>query len=166
MTYGTLSTLDTLLSIRQSVLQFGEDRAWESIQIALDAHNAQLGEMMADLVERTTDTRRAYGTGDSKTFDELDQYGMPDVQKITAGVAVDFPLRRFGNNLQWTRQWLQTNTVAQLAAETNGHPRRRPPERHQADQARHLHPHQQHVRGSAGQPRQHQPGHQGVPQRR
>jgi len=119
MAYGTLSSLDTLLSIRQSVLQFGEDRAWESIQIALDAHNAQLADMLGSLVERTTDTRRAYGTGDTKTFDEVDQYGQPDVQKITAGIAVDFPLRRYVNNVQWTRQWLMTNSVAQMVAEIN-----------------------------------------------
>src|SRR5689334_8799301 len=98
--FGTLSTLDTLLSIRQSVLEFGEDRAWESIAIALAAHNAQVDEMLGDLVEKTTDARRAYGSADAKTMQELDQYGQGDAQKVTAGVAVDFPLRRYGDTLQ------------------------------------------------------------------
>src|SRR5436853_7325712 len=119
MAYGTLSTLDTLASIRQSVVAFGEDRAWTSIQAALDAHNAQFNELLGTLVDRTTDTRRSYGTGDTKSMDEMDQWGQADAQKIAASVAVDFPLRRYGNSLQWTRQWMMSNTVAQLAAEVN-----------------------------------------------
>lgn len=117
MAFGTLSTLDTLASIRQSVVEFGEDRAWDSIAAALAAHNAQVDDMLGTLVERTTDVRRAYGTTDAKTMQELDQWGQGDAQKITAGVAVDFPLRRYGDSLQWTRQWMMSNTVAQLAAE-------------------------------------------------
>lgn len=119
MAYGSLSTLDTLRSIRQTVVTFGEDRAWTSIQAALDAHNAQFQELLGKLVERTTDTRRAYGTADVKQMDEMDQWGQSDAQKITASVAVDFPLRRYGSSLQWTRQWMMSNTVAQLAAEVN-----------------------------------------------
>jgi hypothetical protein len=115
--YGTLTTLDTLASIRQSVVTFGEDRAWESIERAFAAHNAQFNEMLGSLIERTTDTRRSYGTGDVKVMDEMDQQGMADAQKIAASLPVDFPLRRYGSSLQWTRQWMMSNTVAQLAAE-------------------------------------------------
>lgn len=117
MAYGSLSTLDTLATIRQSVIAFGEDRAWDSISAALDAHNAQFREMLGTLVERTTDARRSYGTADTKTMDEMDQWGQPDAQKISAAVTVDFPLRNYGNSLQWNRQWMVSNTVAQLAAE-------------------------------------------------
>lgn len=119
MAYGTLSTLDTLASIRQSVVEFGEDSAWASIQAALDAHNRQVQNMMGSLVERSTDVRRAYGTSDTGVMDEMDQWGSPDAQKITAGVAVDFPLRRYGASKQWTLQWMRSNTVAQLAAEVS-----------------------------------------------
>ena len=117
MAYGTLSSLDTLAAIRQSVVQYGEDRAWDSISIALEAHNNQVNEMMANLIERTTDTRRSYGTGDVKQMDEMDQWGQSDAQKISASVTIDFPLRRFGASLQWTRQWMASNSAAQLAAE-------------------------------------------------
>jgi hypothetical protein len=117
LAYGTLSTLDTLASIRQSVIAFGEDRAWEAISVALDAHNAQFNDMMGNFVERTTDARRSYGTGDTKVFDEMDQWGQSDAQKISAAVTVDFPLRRYGNSLQWTRQWMASNSAQQLAAE-------------------------------------------------
>jgi hypothetical protein len=115
--FGTLSTLDTLAAIRQSVVDFGEDRAWDSINAALAAHNAQMLDMLGTLVERTTDQRRAYGTADAKQMQELDQFGQGDAQKVTAGITVDFPLRRYGDSLQWTRQWMMSNTVAQLAAE-------------------------------------------------
>ncbi len=119
MAYGTLSTLDTLASVRQSVVAFGEDRAWESISAALDSHNAQFQEMLGTLVDRTTDARRSYGTADTKSMDEMDQWGQSDAQKISAAVTTDFPLRRYGNSLQWTRQWMMSNTVAQLAAEVS-----------------------------------------------
>jgi hypothetical protein len=117
MAYGTLSTLDTLAAIRQTVVQYGEDRAWDAISAALDAHNNQVADMMTNFVDRTTDARRSYGTADSKVMDELDQWGLGDAQKISAAVTVDFPLRRYGNALQWTRQWMVSNTAAQLAAE-------------------------------------------------
>lgn len=119
MAYGTLSTLDTLASIRQSVVAFGEDRAWDSIEQALAAHNAQWTDMLGTLVDRTTDARRSYGTGDVKVMDEMDQYGLPDAQKIAPSLPVDFPLRRYGSSLQWTLQWMRSNTVSQLAAEIN-----------------------------------------------
>lgn len=117
MAYGTLSTLDTLATVQQSVVDYGENNAWEAIRAALAAHNEQRAEMRGDLVERTTDTRRAYGSLDTKTMDEMDQWGLPDAQKISVAVTVDFPLRRYGNSLQWTRQWMMSNTAAQLAGE-------------------------------------------------
>ena len=117
MAFGTLSTLDTLSAIRQSVAEFGEDRAWESISVALEARNRQLTDMQSTLMERTTDAQRAYGTGDVKSMEELDQFGLPSAQKITAGVTVGFPLRRYGSSLQWTRQFMMSNTVAHVAAE-------------------------------------------------
>jgi hypothetical protein len=80
MAYGTLSTLDTLATVRQTVIEFGEDRAWDSIAAALAAHNAQKADMRGDLVERSTDVRRAYGTTDAKRMDEMDQWGLPDAQ--------------------------------------------------------------------------------------
>jgi hypothetical protein len=115
--YGTLSTLDELSAIRQSVAEFGEDQAWASIGVALAAHNKQLADVDGTLIERTTDVQRAYGAGDTKAMAELDQWGWPDPQKITAGITVGFPLRRYGNTLQLTRQWMMQNSAAQLAAE-------------------------------------------------
>jgi hypothetical protein len=116
MAYGTLSTLDTLASIRRAC------RLRRGPRLGLDLSRARFAqrpvqEMLGTLVERTTDARRSYGTGDVKVMDEMDQWGQSDAQKISAAVTVDFPLRRYGNSLQWTRQWMISNTVAQLAAE-------------------------------------------------
>lgn len=117
--FGTLSSLDALSAVRQSVADYGEDNAWASIDAALTAYNNQIADMTADLMERTTDVQRAYGTMDTKNMQEMDQWGSPDTQKVTAGVTVGFPLRRYGDALQWTRQFQINQTVAQLAAEVD-----------------------------------------------
>jgi hypothetical protein len=119
MAFGTLSSLDSLAAVRQSVAEFGEDRAWASIEAALTAYNRQVADMTADLMERTSDVQRAYGTMDTKNMQEMDQWGSPDTQKVTAGVTVGFPLRRYGDALQWTRQAQMVMSVEQLAGEVN-----------------------------------------------
>jgi hypothetical protein len=50
---------------------------------------------------------------------DLDEYGTPDAQKITAGQNVGFPLRKTGVTLQWTRSWQLTHTPAELAAQVD-----------------------------------------------
>lgn len=116
--YGTLSTLDTLAASQQSIAAYGEDRAWDQISVALEAHNRHLSEMMGALVEMTSDRQRRYGSADSKSMQELDQFGQPQAQKITAGVTVGFPLRLYGDALQWTRKFqMTTGSAAQIAAE-------------------------------------------------
>src|SRR6266567_639865 len=57
MAYVTLTTLDTLASLRAStglVVDIGEDVAWESIQAALDAHNQLLQESLTGFVVIST----------------------------------------------------------------------------------------------------------------
>lgn len=118
MTFGTLSTLDTLAAgTTVSLAQFGEDRAFEQIQATLDAHNAQLRDAMGTLVEMTTDRLRRYGGTDSMDMAELDQFGTPDAQKVSAGATVGFPLRLYGRSVQWTRKYFQNVTAAEFAAQ-------------------------------------------------
>ncbi len=117
--FGTLSSLDSLQAIRQSVADYGEDRAWDSISIAMDAWNRQAEDMSGELWERGTEQQRAYGTLDTKQMQEMDQWGTPEVQKVTAGVTVGFPLRRYGDAIGWTYDFMLQNTVAQLAAEVD-----------------------------------------------
>jgi hypothetical protein len=116
--FGTLGVLDTLAATQQSIVDYGEDRAWSDIEAALTAHNRQMADMLGDLVERTTDRQRRYGTAASKTMQELDEFGRPQAQKVTAGSTVGFPLRLYGDALQWTRKFMQTGgSAVQLAAE-------------------------------------------------
>ncbi len=117
--YGTLAALDTLASLSNTtVADFGEDRAFEEIDAALAAHNRMEAELLTNFVEQTTDRLRRYGSNDSMTMDELDEFGSPDAQKVSAGATVGFPLRGYGEALQWTRLFFRNATPAELAAQT------------------------------------------------
>ena len=122
MAYGTLTTLDTLASLRAAtgvVADIGEDVAFESIQAALAAHNQLLQESLSGFVEMTTDRLRRYGGPDTMQMEELDEFGTPGAQKISAGATLGFPLRFFGGSLQWTRLFFQNATGAELAAQVD-----------------------------------------------
>jgi hypothetical protein len=119
MAFGTLTRFDTLASaFNTTVAVFGEDLAWQAIQDALDAHNQQLSEAMGEFVESSTDRLRRYGGPDSMAMEELDEFGTPDAQKISAGVTVAFPLKFYGIGLQWTRLYFQNAMASELAAQT------------------------------------------------
>ena len=78
MTYGTLSVLDTLAaSTTTSIAQFGEDRAYEAVSVALAAHDAILADLIQDIAEPTADRLRRTGANSSMTAQELDEYGVP-----------------------------------------------------------------------------------------
>jgi hypothetical protein len=116
--YGTFTTLDTLAAgTTQTVVAFGEDRAFDAIEAAANVHNAQMNELLAGFVERSTDRLRRYGGAASMAMDELDQFGTPDAQKVTAGSNVAFPLKRYGLAVQWTRMAFLTMLASELAAQ-------------------------------------------------
>ena len=119
MPYGTLSVLDTLAAAQQSVVAYGEDRAWSEISAALQAHNAQVSELTGLLMETTEDRQRRYGTPDSMVMTEVDEFGRADAQKIAAGSTIGFPLRLYSIALQWTRKYFQNATTQELAAQVD-----------------------------------------------
>lgn len=120
MAYGTLSVLDTLAaSSTASIAQFGEDKAYEAISIALAAHNQIMNDMVDNLVEFTADQQRRTGADTSMVAQDLDEFGVPAPQKVTAGANVGFPIRRQGNALQWTRDWFANKTPAELAGQVS-----------------------------------------------
>ena len=116
MAYGTLSTLDTLRASQQSIAAYGEDNAFQSIELARQAHNEIFRTMTEGFVEISTDRQRRYGGDADMTMDEVDEYGRGDAQKIAAGVTVGFPLRLFDVSVQWTRKFMQNSSVSELAA--------------------------------------------------
>lgn len=119
MAFGTISTLDALAAVDATIADIGEDRAFAAVDAYLRAHNNIVREMLGGLAEVTTDRQRRYGGNDTVVMQELDQFGMPDAQKITAGVTVGVPLRRFGDTLQWTRSAFEVLTGREMAAQVN-----------------------------------------------
>jgi hypothetical protein len=118
MGFGTNTSFDTLAYARNTtVAQFGEDRAFDAIEMAFQAHNAQINEMLDDLSEPTTDQLRAYGGPDTMAMEELDEFGTPEAQKISAGVTVGFPCKYYGIGLQWTRLYFRSAMANELAAQ-------------------------------------------------
>lgn len=115
--YGTLSVLDTLRASQQSVVEYGEDKAFEGIELARQAHNNIVNEMVSSFVEASIDRNRRFGGDNTMVMDEVDQFGRGDAQKVAAGVNVGFPLRLFDVSVQWNRKYMQNTSVAELAAQ-------------------------------------------------
>jgi hypothetical protein len=117
MAFGTLSLSDLLVVTQPSIIEFGEDKVFEAIQLQLQAHEALMQEKMQQHAEVTTDRRRRYGGPDSMQMEDVDEAGIVDTQKVTAGSTVEFPLRRKQVAIQWTRDYMETHTPAELAAQ-------------------------------------------------
>lgn len=117
MTFGTLSVLDTLKSSQASIAQYGEDNAYNSIELALRAHNNEFNGMLRVFIERATDRQRRYGGQAVMEMQEVDEGGRSDAQKIAAGETVGFPLRKYDVAVQWTKDFMETATVSELAAQ-------------------------------------------------
>src|SRR5882757_424113 len=115
--FGTLTTFDTLQSTTQTVAQFGEDRAWETVASLLDIFNEQVNTLTADLVDTTTNRLRRYGGSPTMKMQRLDEMGTPNAQKGRQTAIVGFPLEMYGIALQWTRKYLQTKRASEFAAQ-------------------------------------------------
>lgn len=119
MAYGTLSVAD-LLATQATVVQLGEDVVFESIDIALQAHNTLFREKVATLAEFTTERAARYGGGDQGTMDAVDEFGQADAQKITAGSRVEFPMYLYQYPVQWTRTYLKNAEAREFAEQFVG----------------------------------------------
>jgi hypothetical protein len=119
--YGTLTTLDTLKSLRNTtVAQYGEDRAYEAVAALLAAHNAIMNDMVQSLCEFTSDRLNSYGGAAPGQMVETDEGGSPDVQKLGQGVDVGFPLKLFTYAIGWTRKYMQNKSVSEWAGQLEG----------------------------------------------
>lgn len=87
----------------------------EVMQADLAAHNAIVSDMVNEIAEPTTAQQLTSGASDSGEMVEMDEYGRPPTQKPTGVVTVGIPLRLFGHAVGWTRKYLQSATVADLA---------------------------------------------------
>lgn len=119
MGFGTNTSFDTLTLARATtVYDFGEDRVFDGIEMALETHNEQTDEMLQFLVEDTTDNIRSYGGPASMTMELLDEFGTPDAQKVFPDTMnIGFPCSRYGAGLQWTRDYFQSAMVSEVASQ-------------------------------------------------
>jgi len=115
MSYGTNGLAD-LLAAQVPVVTFGEDQAFQAIQDALDAHNRIYDDMASDLVLPTDSQMDRYGGPATMQMDEMDEWGVPDAQKVAAGANIGYPLRIYGITLQWTRWTLEKLMTQELVA--------------------------------------------------
>lgn len=115
--YGSLSLFDQG-QLSQTVVNFGEQRAFEILSANLAAHNRAVDEMIAEFADVTTDQQRNFGSGVTGEMVDADEYAAPEAQKRqVSSTAVGFPLRQKQYGLQWTNLWMQTHTVADLEKE-------------------------------------------------
>lgn len=116
MAYGTLQVADLLATTQPTIIAFGEDKVYQAIDDALTMHNALMRDKMQTLVgEVTIDRLRRYGGVSSMQMEETDEFNRVDVQKVTTGQNIGFPLRRGSIALQWTRDFMENHTPAELA---------------------------------------------------
>ncbi len=88
--FGTLQTTDTLQALRVAqgtVATYGEDHVFDSVNAALVAHSAILADLVGPYCEVTTNRLRRVGGLVMGEMEEIDEYGVTDAQKTSAGVA-------------------------------------------------------------------------------
>lgn len=115
--YGTLSISDLQAATNQSVAEFGESDAFGALQANLDAYNAIVREMVAEIAEPTTDRLRRYGGVSRMEMIPADEFGRANAQKVTAGQNIGFPMDNYQVAVQWTRKWFQMHSPAELAGQ-------------------------------------------------
>lgn len=113
--FGTLTSLDSRAAQQTTVQAFGINDAYAAVQAQLDAHNANVQDMLALLCDDTTDNLRVYGpNADMGMMQELDSGGSPYAQKVAMGYNIGFPLDFFGRALQWDRGWSLITSMQEL----------------------------------------------------
>lgn len=116
--YGTLQLLDQLASIdNANIYEYGEDTLYEHVRDILNVHNELAQDLMGTFVEFSPVRIARFGA-DAVTGEmvDVDEYGRADVQKTAvAGYDVGFPLRDYQYAIGWTRRFMETKTVADMA---------------------------------------------------
>jgi hypothetical protein len=120
MPYGTLSMADLLATTSQTVIDFGEERIWEVFSDFLAAHQVLYGQLRDAYCETTEELLFGIGGISDMEMQEVDEFGAPQPQKVTAGEPMGLPLRLYSGEIQWTRQFFLASTVQEVAAQFQG----------------------------------------------
>jgi hypothetical protein len=117
--YGTLDVFASLAAQTrdQTIAQYGEDRVFETIREGFEIHNRLVRQLMSERVQFSTDRLFRYGGDPQSNMQRLDEYGSPDAQRRITGATLGLPLDYFGIAVQWTRKFMQNNTVEDLLKE-------------------------------------------------
>jgi len=105
-----------LLAARnQTMAQIGEQAVVRSLQADLAAYNATVLDAVRDLCELTVDRARVWGGTAAGEMQEVDEFGKIQNQKNLPGYTVGFPLKNFQYAVGFTRKFLETASVADIA---------------------------------------------------
>lgn len=120
MAFGTKFSLETAAAKKDIVADIDMDAIWENLDGYFAAHNMLFLKVMEIVAEMTTDRVRRYGDAPTHVMQELEEFGQPSAQKVDpTGYNVGFPLRRFGNVLQWTEDYFQNLSVDEFEKQVN-----------------------------------------------
>lgn len=115
--FGTMQMADLLAAKYPNIIDYGESRVWDAINAQLIEYNKLTRDMLGSLVEFGTERIRGAGVRDSRQMTKADEFGRADAQKVAVGLNFGFPLYRSQDSLQWTRDWMENHTPAELAEE-------------------------------------------------
>jgi hypothetical protein len=117
--YGTLDVFASLAAQArdQTIAAYGEDKVFETVTEGFRIHNGLVRRLISERVQFTTDRLFRYGGDPQSNMQRLDEYGSPDAQRRMTGATLALPLDYFGLAVQWTRKFMQNNTVADLLKE-------------------------------------------------
>jgi hypothetical protein len=115
------STLQDLIKAKNlSFAAFGVDNIQRILAYDQAAWNLMVSEQMSEFCEITQDQQRIYGASTDGVMTEIDEMGRAPTQKPNQGSQVAFPLRHYGVNIGWTREWWKNHGPADLALTVMG----------------------------------------------
>ena len=119
MSFGTLSIFDTLGSRRAAANDYiglyDPQTLYEQLQIFLDAHNKLMDTMTMDILTPTQARFMTWGSNDTVTMQDGDEFSRPDVQKDTVNpTMMGLPLRIKQAAYGVTQLFMDTKTLGDL----------------------------------------------------
>ncbi len=115
LTTGTHDLASLLLNKQTTVATFGLENIAPIFAAELAAHNAQITEILGDLAETSDDRLRLSGAGGGMKWIDSDEYSRAPTQKSAPGATVGFPLRLRTIAVDWTQEWFELHSPADMA---------------------------------------------------
>lgn len=94
------------------------DALSDAVSRDLEAHNALVQEMTADLCDRSAERGTVYGTSAQNEAVPADEFTRGPTQKLNVGSKVEFPLEKYQYAVGWTADHLRRASVQDIALTT------------------------------------------------